>query len=112
MILALLGLARDPRQLTREERALAAYYDRLNIVAIEKSRVIQIEFRSSDPEIAARVANAIADAYLNFQQQAKQSQTRSASLWLAGEIDRLREKVGAGTCRGLSGASVFMPARH
>ena len=81
--------------MTREERALAAYYDRLNIVAIEKSRVIQIEFRSSDPEIAARVANAIADAYLNFQQQAKQSQTRSASLWLAGEIDRLREKVGA-----------------
>jgi uncharacterized protein involved in exopolysaccharide biosynthesis/Mrp family chromosome partitioning ATPase len=95
LMLGLLGLSKDPRQLTPEERVLAAYYDRLNIVAIEKSRVIQIEFQSSDPELATRVANAIADAYLNLQQQAKQSQTRGASQWLAGEIDRLREKVGA-----------------
>jgi len=95
LILGLLGLSKDPWHLTAEERVVAAYYERLNIVAIEKSRVIQIEFQSSDPELAARVANAIADAYLNLQQQAKQSQTRSASQWLAGEIDRLRVKVGA-----------------
>jgi uncharacterized protein involved in exopolysaccharide biosynthesis len=61
LILGLLSLSKDLRQLTAEERVVAAYYERLNIVAIEKSRVIQIEFQSSDPELAARVATS-ADA--------------------------------------------------
>ena len=60
---------------------------------MEKSRVIVIDFLSEDPELAARVANAIADAYLQRQQAAKQEQARDAGEWLAGEIDGMRKKV-------------------
>ena len=48
-ILGLFGLARDPGSMTREERTLEAYYERLNVYAIEKSRVIAIDFTSADP---------------------------------------------------------------
>jgi len=92
-VLALLGIGRDPFSMTREERVLDAYYDRLTAYAVDKSRVIVVEFQSSDPELAARVANSIADGYLVLQQGTRQEQAKSASQWLAGEIESLRKKV-------------------
>src|SRR5689334_19876436 len=90
---ALVGIVRDPFSMTPEERVLDAYYDRLQAYAVDKSRVIVVEFQSQDPELAARVANSIADGYLVLQQNARQDQARNASQWLAGEIDNLRKKV-------------------
>jgi Mrp family chromosome partitioning ATPase/capsular polysaccharide biosynthesis protein len=79
--------------MTREERTIAAYYDRLNVSGIEKSRVIAIDFSSANPELAARIANSIAETYLTMQQSAKVDQTRAAGNWLASEIDKMRKKV-------------------
>jgi len=92
-VLALLGIGRDPFQMTPEERVMDAYYDRLTAYAVDKSRVIVVEFQSRDPELAARVANSIADFYLVLQQNARQNQAKSASQWLSGEIENLRKKV-------------------
>ncbi|HET7847683.1 MAG TPA: exopolysaccharide transport family protein [Pseudolabrys sp.] len=93
VVLGLFGIGKDPAAMTPEERTLETYYNRLNAYAVEKSRVIAIDFISADPDRAARVANAIAETYLNMQQAAKQEQTRAASQWLAGEIATMRAKV-------------------
>ncbi|UWU80759.1 exopolysaccharide transport family protein [Bradyrhizobium huanghuaihaiense] len=90
---ALVGIGRDPFSMTPEERVLDAYYERLQAYAVDKSRVIVVEFQSADPELAARVANSIAEGYLVLQQSARQDQAKNASQWLAGEIDNLRKKV-------------------
>jgi uncharacterized protein involved in exopolysaccharide biosynthesis len=79
--------------MSQEERALESYYDRFNVYAIEKSRVIAVDFSSANPELAARVANTITETYLNKQQSAKQDQTHAAGNWLAVEIDKMRKKV-------------------
>src|SRR5438105_1579139 len=92
-ILALLGVVRDPFSMTPEERVLDAYFERLTAYAVDKSRVIVVEFQSRDPELAARVANSIVDGYLVLQQDARQAQAKSASQWLSGEIESLRHKV-------------------
>jgi succinoglycan biosynthesis transport protein ExoP len=92
-LLALFGIGRDPFSLTPEERVLDAYYDRFTAYAVDKSRVVVIEFQSQDPDLAARVANSIADGYLVLQQNARQQQAKAASQWLSGEIDNLRKKV-------------------
>src|SRR4051812_6204732 len=92
-LLALFGIGRDPFSLTPEERVLDAYYDRFTAYAVDKSRVIVIEFQSRDPELAARVANSIAEGYLVLLQGARQEQAKSAGQWLSGEIDNLRKKV-------------------
>jgi succinoglycan biosynthesis transport protein ExoP len=94
-----LGIGRDPLKLTPEERVLEAYNDRLSAYAVEKSRVITIEFQSEDPELAAQATNAIADDYLNLSQVVKQEQTRGASKWLEGEIEKLRQKVAEAEAR-------------
>ncbi|TMJ24515.1 MAG: lipopolysaccharide biosynthesis protein [Alphaproteobacteria bacterium] len=98
-LLALFGIGRDPFSLTPEERVLDAYFDRLTAYAVDKSRVIVIEFQSRDPELAARVANSIADGYLVLQQNARQEQAKSASQWLSGEIESLRNKVSEAESR-------------
>jgi succinoglycan biosynthesis transport protein ExoP len=92
-LLGLFGIGRDPSTMSQDERTLEAYYDRLNVFAIEKSRVISVDFSSANPEVAARVANAVAENYLAMQQSAKQDQTRAAGNWLAVEIDKMRKKV-------------------
>lgn len=92
-VLNLFGIGRDPSTLSREERTLEAYYTRLSVSAVEKSRVIVVDFSSANPELAARVANRVAETYLEMQQTSKQDQTRAAGTWLAGEIEKMRSKV-------------------
>src|SRR3979409_1485460 len=98
-LLALFGIGRDPLSLTPEERVLEAFYDRYTAYAIDKSRVIAIEFQSRDPELAAKVANSIAEGYLVLQQGARQDQAKSAGQWLSGEIDNLRKRVAEAESR-------------
>jgi len=93
VVLSLFGIVRDPAAMTKEERTLESYYDRLSVYAVEKSRVIVVDFLSANPDLAARVANTIAETYLKMQQTSKQDQTRAAGDWLAGEIANLRTKV-------------------
>src|SRR4051812_21151054 len=92
-LLALFGIGRDPFSLTPEERVLDAYYERFTAYAVDKSRVIVVEFQSRDPELAVRVANSIAEGYLVLQQDARQEQAKAAGQWLSGEIENLRKKV-------------------
>src|SRR3982075_2543869 len=98
-LLPLFGIVRDPFSLTPQERVLDAYYDRFTAYAVDKSRVVVIEFQSRDPELAARVANSIAEGYLVVQQGARQEQAKSAGQWLSGEIDNLRRKVAEAESR-------------
>jgi uncharacterized protein involved in exopolysaccharide biosynthesis/Mrp family chromosome partitioning ATPase len=93
VLLGAIGLGRDPASMSPDERTLEGYYDHLNVFAIEKSRVISINFTSANPDLAAQVTNTIAETYLHMQQAAKQQQTKAASQWLAGEIENMRHKV-------------------
>lgn len=92
-VLSTIGFSRDRLKMTPEERVMEVYYERLTVSAVERSRVITVEFMSEDPELAAKVVNAIVDAYMKMQQQAKVEQTRSASAYLANEIKQLRHTV-------------------
>jgi succinoglycan biosynthesis transport protein ExoP len=49
-----IGILKDPMSMTLEERVLGSYYDRLQAFALDKSRVISIEFQSADPELAPK----------------------------------------------------------
>ncbi|MFZ1774822.1 MAG: exopolysaccharide transport family protein [Rhizobiaceae bacterium] len=91
--LILLGLKNDPGSLALEERILKAMRERLTVYRVEKSRVIVIEFSSEDPELAAAVPNAIADAYIGVNQGAKRQTNNDATEWLEPEIADLRNKV-------------------
>jgi uncharacterized protein involved in exopolysaccharide biosynthesis len=90
-----LGLARDPAVTTTGDRILTRYYSALSVFAVDNSRVINVDFTSTDPELAAAAANAIAEEYLTRESAAKRASTASAATWLSGQVDELRQKVQA-----------------
>jgi len=81
-----LGLKRDLQGATLEERVLARYGDNLAVHAPDGEALIVIAFYAADPELAARTANAIADAYLAL----RSSATAETVAMLQAEIDRVR----------------------
>ena len=94
-VLKKIGLANDESSISVEDRVLGAYYDKLSVFAVENSRVISIDFASTDPKLAADAANAIAEEYLALQRSAKRSTTADAAQWLSDQIVDLRAKVQA-----------------
>lgn len=91
--LVIAGLKADPNEMPPEERVLKAFREQLTIYRVEKSRVIVIQFSSSDPKLAAEVPNAIADAYLAFQRTSKLESSTEATDWLKPEIADLNQRV-------------------
>lgn len=90
----------DPHDGDREnERVLQAFVERLAAYTLLETRVLTIEFRSEDPDLAAAVTNAVADAYLERERTAKRDQALAAAGWLLQKIDGLREEVAAADLR-------------
>jgi polysaccharide biosynthesis transport protein len=75
--------------------AMRTFQERLAIKRLGLSYVIQIGFWSYSPERAAEIANAVADAYITDQLEAKYQATRRASVWLQDRIKELRDQVSA-----------------
>lgn len=90
---AMLGLASGAFDGREEDRIFDAYYKALTVFPVPRSRVVAVEFRSSDPELAARAANTIAEIYLEQLEAAKSELARAASNWLGANIEELRERV-------------------
>ena len=65
----------------------------LKVTPVGRSRVIQIAFSSRDRELAARVANTLAELYVEAQVEAKLAATRQAAEWLEVRVQDLRGKV-------------------
>ena len=76
-----------------DEMVLQNLNERLTVVRERDSAVISINVRSRNPELAARIANAIAQAHVRRRAALSLSDTAEASEWLEQEIARLRIKV-------------------
>lgn len=68
------------------ESVIAAFEDRLTVIRASFSNVIEVGFSASNPNRAAEVVNAIADAYMADQLNAKVEADRSAKDWLQDKV--------------------------
>lgn len=92
-LLSLIGLG-GPRG-PSDERVINAVNENLIVTQERNSRIISVAFRSLDPELAARVANAVAITHVSRRAGQQVSDTIEATAWLEGEIASLRERVAA-----------------
>jgi len=67
--------------------------DHLQVTRERDSAVINITVRSTDPALAARLANAVADADVSRRAGLSLSDTADASQWLEQQITQLRQRV-------------------
>lgn len=73
-----------------DEIVLNTLYERLTVVQERDSAIISVLVRSTDPQLAADIANAVANAHVSRRAQLSLSDTAEASSWLADEIAKLR----------------------
>ncbi|AYD00514.1 exopolysaccharide transport family protein [Neorhizobium sp. NCHU2750] len=92
-LLVLTGLKPDPMSLDPEDRVVEKFREKLQVYAVENSRVIAIEFSSHDPKLSAAVPNKMAEVYLQIQSGAKIDNHEETAKWLEPEIASLTQKV-------------------
>lgn len=92
-VMILMGVQRNPASMSPEDRILDKFSEKLLVFQVPKTRVLQIEFTSEKPELAARAANVIANLYIKKRSAAKKGDTLKARDWLAETIRTLRPKV-------------------
>jgi uncharacterized protein involved in exopolysaccharide biosynthesis len=90
--MAIIGrlLGRKATPLSIDETVLNNLYSRLTVSQERDSRLISVTVQSTDPQRAADIANAVANAHVARRAQLSLSDTAVASGWLRDEIDRLR----------------------
>ena len=76
----------------RTRNALASFKLRLTAGRVGMSFVIEISFISDKPERAAQIANAIVEAYIDDQLEAKYEITRRANDWLQSRLGELQRQ--------------------
>lgn len=100
-VIGKLDLVNDPdfrtsgTEYERQRATLARFEDGLDARRVGQSYVIAVSFRSRDPAKAARITNAVTDAYLRDQQQAKEEVAKQASDWVETQITDLGVKLNA-----------------
>ena len=72
---------------------LGAFLGRLSVKREPNSNLVDVEFESGDPELAARVANGHVQNYLEQNFRSKYDATTQASGFLSEELEELRIKV-------------------
>jgi succinoglycan biosynthesis transport protein ExoP len=77
------------------ETAIATLADRLTINRVGWSFLIEIGASSHGREQSAQIANAVAAAYIDDQQQAKRESNQTASAWLQERLQQLSEQTTA-----------------
>ncbi|PJG55624.1 exopolysaccharide biosynthesis protein [Bradyrhizobium forestalis] len=81
---------RPSSEFEQTRKALGVFEKNRTIKRLGLTYVMEIGYTSKDPNKAAKIANAIADAYIVDQLEAKYQATRRASVWLQDRIKELR----------------------
>lgn len=77
----------------KREKLVEEFMKRLSIEPVRKTQLVSISFEAFDPKLAADVANAIGDAYIESQLEAKMGITQKANAWLGGRLGELRQRL-------------------
>lgn len=92
------GLWSAPRPISQYEltqRALGVFLANRAISRLSRTYVLEIYYTSLSAKRAAEIANAISDAYIEDQLDAKYQATRRGSSWLQDRISELRTQATA-----------------
>jgi len=76
-------------------RVIDNFLQRLKVERVGQSRVVKVTFSSQDPELSAKVANALPEAYITARQQTRVEISSSEAELAAGQYLQLQEQLAA-----------------
>ncbi len=84
-----------PLDANDESRLIRQFQGNLRVTAVPNSWLIEIHYYSRDPQLAARIANAHANNFIEHNFRTRYEATMKASEWLSDQLRELRSKVEA-----------------
>jgi len=69
------------------------FISRVEVTPLQRSRLVNVSFTSHDPELAAKVANAIGESFIDLNIESKFEATNQAKTWLEKQLDDMKAKV-------------------
>ncbi len=88
-----LGLPPDEARAAMREYIIDVLLAQLTVVPSQRSRVLTVQYVSSDADMASRAANEVAQAYITDQLSSRGRTTQKASAWLNDRVSELRNRV-------------------
>jgi len=90
-----LDLAPDPLQVdpAKASAMLGGFRGSLRVALSQNSRIIEVHYRSADPQLAANVVNKLMETYVEDNRKARFESTMQASDWLQKQLVDLQMKV-------------------
>ncbi len=93
----LLNVAPSPKETAQFSesyyQALQAFRSKLDIEPVRNTQLVRIRFRSTDPKLATTIANAVGQAYIDANFEAKLIVTQNAATWLTNNSQKLEERL-------------------
>ena len=97
-VVGLLGLEQSPEFASvghRPGQLTDAFLERLQVEPVRNTRLVKVSFQSRNPELAAKVANTLADGVIAQQLDEKKAAGRYASEFLAEQVNEARRTLQA-----------------
>lgn len=76
----------------RRDRAITVFKKHLKIKPQAGTRLIEIQYTSADPKIAAAVVNEMAKSLVDYTLQSRVAATSQVSKWLAGQLGDIKKE--------------------
>ncbi len=93
----LLNVAPNPKETSQFSQsyyqALQVFKNKLNIEPVRNTQLVRIRFSSADPILATQIANAVGQAYIDTNFEAKLVVTQNAATWLTNNAQKLEERL-------------------
>lgn len=90
---------RGAAEARRARLVLAKFRKNLAVRRVGVSYAIDVFFTASNPALASKVANSLADAYMKFQIDSRNEAARIGSQWLEGRLIELRGAMNSSSRR-------------
>ena len=97
-VVGVLGLERSPEFASvghRPGQLTDAFLERLQVEPVRNTRLVKVSFQSRNPELAAQVANTVADGVIAQQLDEKKAAGRYATEFLAEQVNEARRTLQA-----------------
>lgn len=78
-----------------KEKVILLFADNLTITPVPNTQVVKISYISESPKLSTKVANAVAEVYIDSYLEAKFEMTNKATTWLNDSLQGLRERLNA-----------------
>ena len=83
----------EPQRIT--QRQIDTFLRDLDVRRVGLSLIIQVKYVHKDRAMAAKIANAVAELYVDDQEQLRVNKTKSVRIWLKERVAELQDQIGS-----------------